>query len=184
MPIQKTSREEIIQKSISVFRQRGYYRTNMSDLARHCGLTKGAFYHHFQNKEQVMRVSLEMTSGYFKKWIFSTAYDKGIAEEDRLKTMLERYLKTFLNEKGGCFMANTILETSQVEDTFKDVMLDFFDAWEKALVEIFKTKYEEEAAAQKAIQVITDLEGAIILMQLRDNPKFLKDAVKKCTGYY
>ena len=141
MPIQKLSKEEIIRKCITIFRQKGYYRTNISDLANFCALTKGALYHHFANKEEIMRASLEMTSLWFKKNIFSIAYDAKAADNKKLELLLKMYFKTFTQEKGGCFFANTILETTQVEDTFKDIMLDFFNAWEEALLTIFKSKY-------------------------------------------
>ena len=61
MPLHKKSPEEIIKQSILVFRTNGYYRTTMNDLAKATGLTKGAFYHHFSNKEDVMKKSLQTT---------------------------------------------------------------------------------------------------------------------------
>lgn len=81
-------------------------------------------------------------------------------------------------------VANTILETTQVEDTFKDLMIDFFDAWEEALQNIFISKYSKKIAKEKSIQVITYLEGAIILMQLKSNSKYLEDAVQRCLKLY
>jgi AcrR family transcriptional regulator len=75
MPLYKTTPEDIINKSIFVFRTNGYYRTTMNDLAQATGLTKGAFYHHFTNKEDVMKKSLEANSLWFENKIFSIAYD-------------------------------------------------------------------------------------------------------------
>lgn len=184
MPTQKVTKDEIVLKSITVFRQSGYYRTNMRDLAKFCGLTKGAFYHYFSSKEDVMRNSLEMTSLWFKKNIFSIGYNNNIPEEKRLELMLNLYLKTFTQEPGGCFFANTILETTQVEDTFKGIMIDFFDSWEKSLQHIFSHKYENKIAKEKSIQVITNLEGAIILMVLKSNGDYLKDAIKRSIRLY
>lgn len=184
MPKQKTSKEEIIRQSITVFRQRGYYRTNMSDIAKFCGLTKGALYHHFGSKEEVMQSTLEMTSAWFKKYIFATAYTPDIAPDNRLQAMLDIYYKTFTQEEGGCFFANTILETSQVEDTFKEVMVDFFDTWEVALTAIFQQKYAADVAKEKSVQVITTLEGAIILMQLKADHTYLQEAIKRCIALY
>lgn len=184
MPIQKISKEEIVRKCITVFRQRGYYRTNMSDLAKFCGLTKGALYHHFSSKEEVMKSTLEMTSEWFKKHIFSIGYNADVPDDKKLELLLDVYLKTFMHEEGGCFMANTILETSQVEDTFKEIMTDFFAAWEEALCHIFKVKYPEEEAREKSVQTIANLEGAIILMQLKSDETYLKNAVKRCVSLY
>ncbi len=184
MPIQKFTKEEIILNSITVFRQSGYYRTNMSDLAKFCGLTKGAFYHHFSSKEEVMRTALIMTSKWFKENIFSIGYDKEIPKEQRLALMLEKYYETFTQETGGCFFANTILETTQVEDTFKDIIMDFFESWERSLEHIFITKYPEKIGKEKSVEVITQIEGSIIFMLLRSDVKYLRNAIDRCINLY
>ncbi len=184
MPLQKLTKEEIIYKSITVFRQKGYYRTNMSDLARYCGLTKGAFYHHFPSKEAVMRHCLQMTSDWFKEHIFSIGYNKDIDDQQKLIALLDIYYKTFTKEEGGCFFANTILETMQVEDTFRDISKDFFKAWEQSLEAIFTTKYPQTISKDKSIQVITQIEGAIILMLLNQDSSYLDRAIQESKKLY
>lgn len=184
MPIQKLTKEEIILRSITVFRQKGYYRTNMSDLAKFCGLTKGAFYHHFANKEEVMKKSLEMTSNWFNENVFSIGYDDNIPNHEKLGKMLDVYQKVFLQEQGGCIFGNTVLETIMVEDTFKQSSKDFFDAWEKSLMNIFNAKYSNKIAKEKSTQVIANLQGAIILMILNTQSQYLKDAVHKNKELY
>jgi len=184
MPTQKTTKLELLQKSIQMFREQGYYRTNMSDLAKYCGLTKGAFYHHFKNKEDVMRQSLELTTVFFRKHIFSVAQDDEIPDDQKLKVLLDRYFHQVSKDAGGCFMANTILETFQVETTFKSIVADFFQFWETALTNIFTTKYNQTVAKEKSIQVITDIEGAIILSLLHTQQAYLKNAIERCKKLY
>ena len=43
--------EFIIQKVAPIFNKHGYYGTSMSDLTQATGLTKGAIYGNFKNKE-------------------------------------------------------------------------------------------------------------------------------------
>ena len=68
MPIQKITREEILLKTLEVFRQQGYYNTSMSDLATACDLNKSTFYHYFDSKEALMKVLLEETRIYLNKY--------------------------------------------------------------------------------------------------------------------
>lgn len=49
---QQTS-EYIIQKVAPIFNKHGYYGTSMSDLVEATGLTKGAIYGNFKNKEEL-----------------------------------------------------------------------------------------------------------------------------------
>ena len=177
MPIQKTTPEEIIKQSIQVFRLKGYYRTTMSDLAKATNLTKGVFYHHFVNKEAVMKKCLEATFIWFQKKIFSIAYDEALAPKQRLSKMADILYKAFTKTEGGCFFANTILETVHVEDTFLQQLNAFFDAFERALANIFKEKYSKKELNSMLPQIIANIEGTIILMQLRKDKKLLKIAL-------
>lgn len=179
MPLHKTSPEEIIKQSILVFRTNGYYRTTMNDLAKATGLTKGAFYHHFSSKEDVMKKSLQATSFWFERKIFRIAYNDKLSSKKRLVEMADVLFDAFTQSKGGCFFANTILETAHVEDTFLVEISHFFDLFEKALEHIFKEKYSKKELVNLTQQVIADIEGTIILMQLRKDPTLLKNALNR-----
>ncbi len=179
MPIQKTTKGDIIKKSIQVFRKKGYYRTSMADLAEASELTKGAFYYHFTNKEDVMLKSLQATRQWFDKKIFSIAYKDELSGKQRLKNMSDVLFKAFTIEIGGCFFANTILETAHIEDTFKHDLKEFFNDWENALIHILKSKYMNKEAKEFASQIMADIEGSIILMQLFDDKKYLKKAIER-----
>lgn len=180
MPIQKTTKEEIIWNSIRVFRRKGYYRTKMSDLAKEAGLTKGAFYHHFSNKEEVMRISLQASADWFQRKVFSVAYSPDLSDKEKLTHMADFGYKAFTEELGGCFFANTILETSHVEETFLKEINRFFSMWERALQEILKGKYPSYELGDIVQQIIIDIEGSIILMQLRRDPVYLRRAMQRC----
>ena len=45
------TRQKIIAAGVDVFRDKGYAQAGLSDVLRHAGLTKGAFYYHFDSKE-------------------------------------------------------------------------------------------------------------------------------------
>jgi TetR/AcrR family transcriptional regulator, transcriptional repressor for nem operon len=179
MPLYKTTPEDIIKKSISVFRTNGYYRTTMNDLAQATGLTKGVFYHHFTNKEEVMKKSLQATSLWFEKKIFSIAYDDTLSPKKRLVKMADVLFSAFTQHTGGCFFANTILETAHVEDTFLIEIDDFFTLFENALSNIYKKKYKGEALKDLTQQIIADIEGTIIIMQVKKDQTLLNKAFER-----
>ena len=184
MPLHKTTPAEIIKNSIKVFRRKGYYRTNMSDLAKETGLTKGVFYHHFESKEDVMLKALQATTLWFENKIFSIAFDEKITHKDRLNKMAETTFKAFTDDDGGCFFANTILETANVEDTFLGEIRKFFTAWETAFNKVFENKLQENINNNNndndlVVQIIADIEGSIVLMQLYRDKTYLKKALKR-----
>jgi TetR/AcrR family transcriptional repressor of nem operon len=47
------TRQEIIRKAASIFNQKGYSGTAISDLMRATGLEKGGIYRHFDSKQEL-----------------------------------------------------------------------------------------------------------------------------------
>ncbi|MCI5054782.1 MAG: TetR/AcrR family transcriptional regulator [Flavobacteriales bacterium] len=156
----------------------------MSDLAKHLGLTKGGIYHHFENKEEIMRSSLRATARWFEKHVFSIAYLPELSGPEKLEQLSNFIYKGFTNHTGGCFFANTIMETSHVEDTFLTEIKRFFSLWEEALIHIFKDNRNATNAKEIAQEIIADIEGSIILMTLHKNPKILRRALNRSQDKY
>lgn len=179
MPLQKTTPEEIIRQSIQVFREKGYYHTTMNDLAKAAGMSKGVFYHHFTKKEDVMRKALQATTAWFNRKIFNLAYQDGLGDKEKLEQMSEFTFQAFVDKPGGCLFSNTILETSQIEETFIKEIKEFFGLWEKAFIHIFKNHYPEAELSEVIQQIIADIEGSIILMQLYKDTNILKKAIER-----
>lgn len=179
MPLQKITKKELLINSIQVFRKRGYYRTNMSDLAKASGLTKGVFYHHFANKADVMLHCLRTTTEWFERKAFEVAYDETLEGKVRLSRLLEACFQLFTTGEGGCFFANTLLETVHTEDTFQEEIRLFFASWKAALAHIFKTKYEANKAEELAQRALMEAEGAIVFMQLYNDVGLLRQAIDR-----
>jgi TetR/AcrR family transcriptional repressor of nem operon len=53
------TKEHIILTSFKLFMQKGYKEVTMSTLVKETGLSKGAFYHYFENKEQLFNATLD-----------------------------------------------------------------------------------------------------------------------------
>ena len=46
-------RKEIIESAINLFSEKGFYNTSVQSIVNDCGMSKGAFYHHFSSKEEL-----------------------------------------------------------------------------------------------------------------------------------
>ena len=49
------TRDTIIEKSFLLFLKKGYKAVTLTDLEKAVGMTKGTFYYHFLNKEEVLK---------------------------------------------------------------------------------------------------------------------------------
>jgi len=74
-------RAELIDCAQRLFLAKGYERTTINDVIAATGLSKGAFYHHFRAKEEL----LEAIAGRFAEQ--AVAYAKGVADDPSLDAL-------------------------------------------------------------------------------------------------
>ena len=56
-------RDRIIHAAVTVFSEKGYHRATISDVVQRSGLSVGAIYTHFRNKEELFLHSCDLISG-------------------------------------------------------------------------------------------------------------------------
>lgn len=96
----KISRDELLQRCAGTFRRYGYHGTTMDMLSSACGLTKASFYHHYPNKEALLRDVLEWTHQRLAETLFSIAYDPLLTPRERLENSAAR--------PPGCFRTTAL----------------------------------------------------------------------------
>lgn len=85
------TRELIIQNSFILFIKNGIKEVSINEIIHSCNLSKGAFYHYFESKEQVyMEVLNRFFFSYFKKQNVYYSVDLPLKEK------LERFERSFL----------------------------------------------------------------------------------------
>lgn len=174
MPVQKVDRKTVIKASLQVFKNKGYQGASMNDIGAACGLLKGSIYYHFSSKKELMKAVIKYLHNYYKREIFEIAYDDSLGGMKKLHLLSKYSEEIFFAESGGCLMANIGLETVHVVPEFARMIKSFFEDWIECLHHIFKHKYANAPARQLAEQAVAEIEGAVLLMQLYQDKKFLK----------
>ncbi|MFD1141982.1 TetR/AcrR family transcriptional regulator [Larkinella insperata] len=175
MPTQKVTRDEILEKSMLVFKRQGYHRTTMDDLARACGLLKGSFYHYFRSKEVLMKEVLQRAVDLNEKHLFSIAYDETKPPGQRLDQLLSALFNGVMRSEGGCLMGNTVLETALVTEEFKEPLRAHFNSAMNALAHIYQTHHPEDKARELAQQATAEIQGSLLLVKLFGQAQLLTD---------
>ena len=166
MGLKKTSREEILQHSIKLFKKNGYYNTSMANIADSCGLIKGSIYHHFKSKDEIGLESLKYIHKYFEDNIYKIAYQDELKKEVKIKKFIQKIDDYFLNSEGGCLLGNLALEISNENALFKDEIRKYFSNWEKALEHILICSCEKDEAKALSKEYIALTQGEIMMMTL------------------
>lgn len=83
----------ILSVSAGLFLEKGFEKTSMQDIAEAAGLSKGAIYHHFNSKEDIIqavaRCQAQANQSLLETWLSDTAALKG---KDALTAILEKNL--------------------------------------------------------------------------------------------
>ena len=48
-----TARDKLMDAAVAMIREKGFCATSVDDLCKQAGVTKGAFFHHFDSKEKL-----------------------------------------------------------------------------------------------------------------------------------
>ena len=139
----------IIQQVAPVFNRKGYAATSLKDLTDTTGLSKGAIYGNFTNKDALAVLAFEHNLSFIK---------------DRLKehilagrTYLEKllaYPKTFRHiyrqviASGGCPIVNTAIDSGDVNDQLQAAVRAAIDEWKRAIVSLVEGGIESGELAR------------------------------------
>lgn len=179
MPKIKTSKEELIQKSLVVFKANGYPTTSIAMLAKACGVEKAHLYYYFKNKEDLMSEVLIHLQQHTSKHIFSIAYDESLTYSQRLSLVLSN-LKDFYKEtKLGCLMSNTILQTLSGKENFNSLAQNFYTELINTIAHLYQDRYSVKYAIGKAEQAVQDLYGGLLFAQIYKDEAYLDRALHR-----
>ena len=177
------TRRRILDSAQSLILDRGYAGVSVDQVINSVGLTKGAFFYHFKNKNDLARTLIRRFA------------DDGIALlEDNLaraRKLSDDPLQQFLILIGlyeelfegleapfpGCLLASYVYELQQFDDDIKPIITEEFLYSRKALTALIKQivgKYPPRVSVGPealADMFMSTFEGAFILSKSLDEPE-------------
>ena len=174
----------IIETVAPIFNKHGYVGTSMSDLTEATGLTKGAIYGNFENKE-----ALALSAFEYNRNLLLSAIDAKLEENegamDKLFTLIQFYKQydVFTLPMGGCpilnvgvdAQGNNTLLAAAVRETIKDI------EGKVALILENGAKQNEiklpVPPLQFAKQLFTMVQGAVAMSTMTQDRKYLVNTI-------
>jgi AcrR family transcriptional regulator len=124
------TRKYIIEKVAPIFNMHGYEGTSLSQLTEAIGLTKGALYGNFKNKDEIAMAALEYNISKIKGEIADRIgpIDNSC---DKLVAFAEFYRDTFhkISQRGGCPILNAAIDSDNTELPLRDLVIRSIDDW-------------------------------------------------------
>lgn len=123
MPLRKSSKVKLLDAAVECIRTKGYSATTVDDICEAAGVTKGAFFHHFDSKEE-LAVSAAQHFSSLADRLFSTAPYRRLADPlDRLLGYLE-FRKALLRgelPEFTCLLGTMVQEAYRTHPAIRDV---------------------------------------------------------------
>lgn len=125
----------ILQKSFDLIYKNGYNATSIDTILATTKVTKGAFFYHFKNKEEM---GLAMINEIVYPGMYGVLVKPLLEAENGISDiydmMRNALLKVpFLRSKYGCPAINLIEEMAPVNEAFKTALLKLTDDWQQAI---------------------------------------------------
>lgn len=161
------TRTMILNKSFELIYQKGYQSTSIDEIIATTQVTKGAFYYHFKNKEQMGLglINEVLYPGLSEMMIRPLEQSKDPVAD--LYKMMERLLNDsdFFNVDYGCPAINLIEEMSPINTTFKKALSKLVQLWQKSIVNALESAKaagqikEDSSPEEAAVMIIAGYGG-------------------------
>ena len=178
------TRKSIIEKSAVVFNKNGFQRTSMSTLTDALGITKGAIYGHFTDKDDLAVEAFRSSVERIRRRIGERIDDhKGAL--GKLRAYAESFVVFFeeTRNEGGCPILNTAADSDDTHPQLLDEVRRALIEWEErivSLVDLGKSTGEFRLGAGACVfaaNFIALIEGGILLAKTLNDRKYLERSV-------
>jgi len=175
----------IIEKSANLFNTQGYKATSLSDITKATGLTKGAIYRHFENKQDLEQQALRSLS----KLMF-TEISKAIREAPSFQEKMEAvfsffegYMTTPLYQ-GGCPLLNAAVEADDANPVLREQTFTMLSRLRSSMQTLLRNGIKNNQirsdidVAYYSTIFIAQLEGGIMMSRLERNKNAINHVIR------
>ncbi|EAR15827.1 TetR/AcrR family transcriptional regulator [Robiginitalea biformata] len=174
----------IIETVAPIFNRQGYVGTSMSDLTEATGLTKGALYGNFENKDALALAAFEYNSTLLLHALEKQLSGPGTAME-RLANLTEFYKNydTFTRDMGGCPILNVGVDAQYNHRTLAAAARETARTIEGKIAVVLEDGIREGELRLPvppllfAKQLFTMILGAVTMATISNDRKYLHNTI-------
>ncbi len=174
----------IIETVAPVFNKHGYIGTSMSDLTEATGLTKGALYGNFENKEALALAAYEFSINRLLAGIDERLSIEGSALQKLFSlTKFYRNYDIFTQEMGGCPILNIGVDAQHNNSLLAAAASETIKTIEGKIALVLENGVNSNeiklpvTPLQFAKQLYTMLQGAVAMNTITKDRKYLMNTV-------
>jgi TetR/AcrR family transcriptional repressor of nem operon len=181
------TRQFIIEKTAPLFNKKGFDGTTLSDLTKATGLTKGALYGNFRDKEEIGAEAFRYSIRKVKEEVREHVVGAG-SYKKQLTALFDFYAAYVFDPPvpGGCPLLNTAIEADDHRTSMRRVvteeLLSITRFIEDLITQGIRTgEFKAEARAKElAYTLFCAIEGALMFSRVERSREPMDIIVKHC----
>jgi len=154
-----SARGRLLREAARLFRDKGYERTTVRDLAAAVGIQSGSLFHHFRTKEEILKAVMVETIR-LNTAVMQAARDAADSSREKLRALVSAELES-INGQTGEAMAVLVYEWRSLSETSQAEVLKLRDIYEALWLDVLGSLKEEGALLADPFVVRRMLTGAL-----------------------
>jgi TetR/AcrR family transcriptional repressor of nem operon len=164
----QNTKQKLVKTAQSLLWTKGYDGASLNDIVKKAGLSKGAFFHYYPNKQAITTDILDLYAR--QQWFepLDTHMQNAASVKAGLFEWLQDNYNSFskLKFRGGCLLGNLALGMADRDRKIREHIKTLFLQWENQFVTYLKPAYEKKQLLmeprQMARLIIATYQGALM----------------------
>src|ERR1700686_3351280 len=169
------TREKILQAAANLIALKGYHDTKLEEVLDTAQVTKGAFFHHFRDREDLGFAVLDWHMDHRRQMLDAIEQELPLAKQaDPLQKVFRRLdaiqemVRRREGRKGGCIIGNLSTALSDCHDGFRKRLAGCFDEMAQEFLPHLEAAARQGRVTRRtnttelAQYIVTVIEGAIM----------------------
>lgn len=154
-----SARGRLLHQAAGLFRDKGYERTTVRDLAAAVGIQSGSLFHHFRSKEEILKAVMVETIR-LNTALMQAAMNAAKTNHDKLRALVRAELES-VNGQTGEAMAVLVFEWRSLSDASQADVLKLRDIYEALWLEVLGALSADKLLSADPFVVRRLLTGAL-----------------------
>lgn len=155
----ESARGRLLREAARLFRDKGYERTTVRDLAAAVGIQSGSLFHHFRTKEEILKAVMVETIR-LNTAVMRAAVSAADTNREKLRALISAELES-INGQTGEAMAVLVYEWRSLSESSRKEVLKLRDIYESLWLEVLRALKDEGALVADPFVVRRMLTGAL-----------------------
>ena len=177
MPVPSASRDEIVARLYTVFRDHGFEGASLADLSRATGLGRSSLYHYFpEGKDQMAAAVLARAEVVIESHIYQVA-EAPETLRVRVRKIVSTLQQIYSGGRNPCILGQ--LATASIGPSARNSLRNSLNRWTMAIAKLARDSGMKDARANEfAEDWIAWLQGALILQAANGSTSTYERALK------